>query len=164
MDVRESGRCDNTVTEPVTDGHGLTLDLPVGMLELESLQDVLSIHTWRNVLDESEREVLLRQFLPPGTTDEHVQELLSPESNLFFGSPVTRLWDAARAGRLHPRVVRYLRAIDVLHRAAHVHRVRDHHNKLVNRMCEARDARAAILPPVIALQAGRGPGKKRQRP
>lgn len=34
------------VTEPVTDGHGTTVDLPMRMLhELESLQDILSIHT-----------------------------------------------------------------------------------------------------------------------
>lgn len=84
------------------------------------------------------------------------------------------MWRAARAGLSHPRVVRYAQALDVLHRVAHVHSVREHHNKLVDRLCEARDAdgaeadaKAAPEKPVVGEDAvppgAAGRGTKRGR-
>lgn len=105
---------------------------------------------WTTVLDDADR-ARLRQHLPLGTTDAHVQALLGDDASLLA---LERVWADMRSGQFHPRVVRYKQALRALARLEHVHRARAAHNTLVDRLCEARDV-WATLPPAASRKKQR---------
>lgn len=111
------------------------------------LQDVLSIHTWRYVLSDSEREHL-RSFLPSGlneedshtSTSQHHRssigmcDVLDQNVNLHFGHPLKHVQKRLASGFYQPRVALYLRAASLLEQKAHYMRIRRYHAEICRQL------------------------------
>lgn len=98
--------------------------------------DILNLSTWKNLLDDHERESL-RVHLPVCETleDEEslIHELLSG-SEFYFGSPRDQVWQSILSGWTHPRTRRWRQKLNLLQRKHYVLNMREYHNRFVRRV------------------------------
>jgi len=98
--------CGKTVTETdlrsqIFENHifgNIVFACPTGLLQLDSLQDIICKKTWNELLSQEDRDQL-KQMLPKvPNQDQLVESLLSQKENFFFGNPLTKFSQKLKEG------------------------------------------------------------------
>lgn len=113
--------------------------------------DVLNIAAWSR-FSEEERDSL-RQHLPKGLSNEEKEEtarMVIRGTDMYFGSPRERCFDAVAAGLTHPRVKRWRLRVTLIERRHHIMAMREYQNRSIRRLL----ARKACLKNAADAMAG----------
>ncbi|PXF48586.1 Nuclear factor related to kappa-B-binding protein [Gracilariopsis chorda] len=97
--------------------------------------DVINAEAWER-FSEEERESL-KQHLPrhlPDEEKERVARMLVGGSEVYFGSPRERCFDAVAAGLTHPRVKRWRLRVTLIERRHHIMAMREYQNRSIRRL------------------------------
>ena len=134
--------------------------LPASFFSLRDLCSVLSLETWNEVLSSKERQYL-RQYLPQGLDENEggfLSRLLSGDDSINFGNPAKRLMGDILSGKCHPSVVKFRGILNDLEYNTFFHRLRDHHNGMVERLVELEKENKASREEGVAEGDGGGGG------
>ena len=140
----------------LVEGGNVRVALPSAMLDTcASLSDVLNVDTWRNVLDDEERDALRAMLPDPKASDEDVEALIAKlfaeassapstasasaqeggssasERYFHFGNPATRVWREIRNHERHPEVMRHKTALAMAERGILEYEVRLQHSRVL---------------------------------
>ncbi|KAL8129868.1 hypothetical protein V2J09_019023 [Rumex salicifolius] len=118
-----------------------TCCIPYELYDLPDLREVLSLDVWNECLTEEER-FSLTQYLPDMDQDTYMHTLkeLFECENLYFGSPITKLFEMFKGGLCEPRVSLYRSGLNFFQRHEHYHFLRNYQNSMVGNLLQIRDA------------------------
>lgn len=108
--------------------------IPYDLYDLSDLKDVLSLETWNSCLTEEER-FHLASYLPDMDHETFVltiKELLSG-ANLFFGSPLEKLFHGLQGGLYSVQVSPVREGLRFLEKQGHYHSLRLYHENMTRR-------------------------------
>ncbi|XP_026401239.1 uncharacterized protein LOC113297056 [Papaver somniferum] len=111
---------------------GQAFSIPYELYDLPDLKEILSLETWNSCLTDGER-FSLSAYLPDMDQQTFwltMAELLGGK-NIFFGSPVTKLFDRLKGGFYPPKVTRFREGLTFLQRRAHYQSIGLYHDNMV---------------------------------
>ncbi|XP_073526453.1 uncharacterized protein [Phyllobates terribilis] len=118
-----------------------TCCIPYELYDLPDLREILSLDVWNDCLTEEER-FNLTQYLPDMDQDTYMHTLkeLFDCENLYFGNPITKLFEMFKGGLCEPRVALYRSGLNFFQRHEHYHFLRNYQNSMVGNLLQIRDA------------------------
>jgi len=120
---------------------GRDVELPLELLQLPSLEGVLSMDSWNSLTSEEQQKLLL--LLPQCESADQtatVQAALTGTDKLLGTSAPTRCFGMMKSGLLHPTVAEHRKRARELTELQHTYDVRDHHNKMVYSLLKYKDS------------------------
>lgn len=105
--------------------------IPYELYDLPDLKEILSLETWNSCLTEEER-FSLSAFLPDMAQQTFwltLNELLSGK-NMFFGSPLTVLFERMKGGFYPPNVTCFREGLQFLQKRTFYHSLRLYHENM----------------------------------
>jgi hypothetical protein len=118
-----------------------TVALPVELYDLPNLGEILSIDTWNNLLNDSDR-LELAKYLPDMDHEIFMQTLseLFGGKNLNFGSPLNDFFERLRGGQCDPRVALFRKGMEFAQRRGHYCNLRRYHDLMLGRIWGIKEA------------------------
>ncbi|CAK9154067.1 unnamed protein product, partial [Ilex paraguariensis] len=116
-----------------------TCSIPFELYDLQSLNDVLSMDVWNDILSKEER-FNLAKYLPDLDQEAFMRTLkeLFTGDNLHFGNPIDKLFEMLKGGLCEPRVALYRQGLKFFQKRQHYHLLRKHQNSMVTNFCQIR--------------------------
>lgn len=118
-----------------------TVALPVELYELPDLGEILSIDTWNNILNDSDR-LELAKYLPDMDQETFMQTLseLFGGKNFNFGSPLSDFFERLRGGQCDPRVALFCKGMDFAQRRGYYCNLRMYHDSMLGQIWGIKEA------------------------
>lgn len=118
-----------------------TCSIPFELYDLPGFGDILSMDVWNDCLTEEER-FNLTKYLPDMEQEMFMRtlKLLFTGCNIYFGSPINKLFDMFKGGLCEPRVALYRQGMSFFQNCNHYHLLQKRQNLMVANFHQIRDA------------------------
>ncbi|KAF3331675.1 Nuclear factor related to kappa-B-binding protein [Carex littledalei] len=118
-----------------------TVALPVELYGLPNLGEILSIDTWNNLLNDSDR-LELAKYLPDMDQETFMRTLdeLFGGKNFNFGSPLRDFFELLRGGQCDPRVVLFRKGMDFAQKRGYYCNLQRYHDSMLGHISGIKEA------------------------